>query len=49
MSSCLVCATSKSPRVEYQKPVYVKAGSESQEQIGPPPVPEYELTDLKDK
>ena len=31
------------------KPIFVKSGSETPEQIGAPPVPEYELGDLREK
>ena len=39
----------KQPQTDYQKPLYVKSGSETQDQIGPPPIPEYELGDLREK
>ncbi|CAF4352801.1 unnamed protein product, partial [Rotaria sordida] len=41
--------SNKQPQIDYQKPLYVKSGSETPEQIGPPPIPEYELGDLREK
>ncbi|CAF1075833.1 unnamed protein product [Rotaria sordida] len=40
--------SNKQPQIDYQKPLYVKSGSETPEQIGPPPIPEYELGDLRE-
>lgn len=40
---------SKQPQIEYQKPLFVKSGSETSDRIGPPPVPEYELGDIREK
>ena len=40
---------SKQPQTDYQKPLYVKCGSETSDQIGPPPIPEYELGDIREK
>lgn len=40
---------SKQPQTDYQKPLYVKSGSETPDQIGPPPIPEYDLGDLREK
>jgi hypothetical protein len=40
---------SKQPQTDYQKPLYVKSGSETAEQIGPPPIGEHELGDLREK
>lgn len=41
--------SSKQPQTDYQKALYVKAGSETTDQIGAPPVPEYDLGDMKEK
>ncbi|CAF2015439.1 unnamed protein product [Rotaria magnacalcarata] len=38
----------KQPQIDYQKPLYVKSGSETPDQIGPPPIPEYDLGDLRE-
>ncbi|CAF1602955.1 unnamed protein product [Rotaria sp. Silwood1] len=40
--------SNKQPQIDYQKPLYVKSGSETPEQIGPPPIPEYELGDVRE-
>ncbi|CAF3621382.1 unnamed protein product [Adineta steineri] len=39
----------KQPQIDYQKPLYIKSGSDTLEQVGPPPIPEYELGDLKEQ
>ena len=42
-------SSSKHSQTDHMKPIFVKSGSETPEQIGAPPVPEYELGDLKEK
>ncbi|CAF1326367.1 unnamed protein product, partial [Adineta steineri] len=39
----------KQPQIDYQKPLYIKSGSDTLEQVGPPPIPEYELGDLREQ
>ncbi len=40
---------SKQPQTDYQKPLYVKSGSETSDQIGPPPVAAQDIGDLREK
>jgi len=40
---------SKQPQTDHQKPLFIKSGSETLEQIGAPPIPEYDLVDLREK
>jgi hypothetical protein len=42
-------AVSKQPQTDYQKPLYVKSGSETSEQIGPPPIAAHDLGDIREK
>ncbi|CAF0727488.1 unnamed protein product [Didymodactylos carnosus] len=41
--------SNKPPQLDYNKPIYVKCGTDTSDQIGPPPIPEYELGDIREK